>query len=386
MLTAKSIIKRSGKQDREYRVLLGLVEYYLNTGLPVGSNTLKEAGFGDLSSATIRNYFSSLEKDGFLIQQHASGGRIPTHLAYRTYANEYLDSSELLSADHGILKELRNQETREIASYLQKAAEALSATAQTAVFLSAPRFDHDFIVTLKVIPIDHERCLCVIVTDFGVIRTEILPVNVKLTAFLAKRIESYFHWRITSHDKPENLDPEEEKLAQKLYNELMMRYIVGYSHFIDVELYRTGLSRLLHYPEFRDTSALSNSLALFENAQKMRLLVKDCCKSRRLKCWIGDDLANYTSETPDCSVIAVPYFVNQNPAGAIGILGPTRIPYRQLFGQLKGFAESISEGLTRNLFKFKITFRQPQEKHEALEQQELGLLLLEDRRQTRRKY
>src|SRR4051812_45989677 len=84
-------IHRSAKNEREFRVLLGLVHYYLKTGKPVGSHALKEAGFGDLSSATIRNYFSQLEKEGYLIQQHSSGGRIPTDYAYRTYAQEYIN-------------------------------------------------------------------------------------------------------------------------------------------------------------------------------------------------------------------------------------------------------------------------------------------------------
>ena len=45
--------------------------------------------------------------------------------------------------------------------------------------------------------------------------------------------------------------------------------------------------------------------------------------------------------------------------GAFGILGPNRIPYRELFGLLKSAAEAISESLTRSMYKFKITFRQP---------------------------
>src|ERR1700733_15097168 len=132
--------KRPGKQDRERKVLLGLIEYYLKTNKPVGSHTLKEAGFEDLSSATIRNYFAHLEEEGYLSQQHSSGGRIPTHKAYRLYANEYVES-ETLPPDDPLFRNLRNAETHEIAAYLQKAAETLSTLSNTAVFLSSPRFD-----------------------------------------------------------------------------------------------------------------------------------------------------------------------------------------------------------------------------------------------------
>lgn len=351
-------IKRAGKQDRERRVLLGLVDYYIKTGRPVGSNTLKEAGFGDLSSATIRNYFAHLENEGYLSQLHSSGGRVPTSLAYRTYAQAY--ASEL-STDHiAAFDEIRDFDSREVAAFLQKGAEKLSQATHSAVFLSAPRFDHDFIVEIKLISIDIQRCLCVIITDFGVIQTEILHLPSKLSSFAIKRIESYFQWRLTGLHLPENLIPEEEEIARTFYNELMLRYIVGYSNFIDEEIYRTGFSYLLSYSEFQDASILASSLSLFENAHSMRLLLRESTSFDQLKFWIGDDLTAYTSQTPQCAVIAIPYHIHQKPVGAVGLLCPTRVPYRTLFSTLRLFSESISEALTRNLYKFKINFRQPE--------------------------
>lgn len=353
--------KRTGKQEREFKVLIGLVDYYIKTGKPVGSNTLKEAGFDNLSSATIRNYFAILEEEGYLIQQHTSGGRIPTNRAYKAYAQECIEQKSDTLKDNEQIKALRQSETKEIAAYLLNAAELLSNLTNTAVFLSAPRFDHDYVIDLKLVAIDSSRCLCVIVTDFGVVQTEILYIDKKLSSFSAKRVEAYFHWRLTGRDKPENLSKEEEKLAQTFYNELMVRYIVGYSNFTDEEVHRTGFSKLLTYPDFHEPSVLSPSLSLFENVHSMRLLLKECSKSDQLKVWIGEDLAPYSSTIPECSVIAVPYAINQQSVGAIGILGPVRMPYGQLFPLLQAFADAISEALTRNIYKYKISFRQPQQ-------------------------
>lgn len=353
------VVKRSKKDAREHKVLLGLVDQFLQTGKPVGSNSLKDAGFGDLSSATIRNYFAHLEEEGYLTQQHSSGGRIPTNKAYRVYANEYSACNEISEDHKEILDKLRKNETREIAAYLQEAAETLSNLTHAAIFLSAPRFDHDYIIEIKVVAIDHNRCLCVIITDFGIVRTEILRTDYKLSAFAVKRIEAYFHWRLTGLDKPEHFEKEEEILAQKFYNELMVRYIVGYSTFVDEELYRTGFSRLLAYPDFHDSTALIDGLALFENCHRLRLLVKECSKAQELKFWIGDDLAPYSNPNPICSVITIPYQINQKIVGVVGLLGPVRMPYKQLFGLMRSFSNSISEALTRNVYKYKITFRQP---------------------------
>lgn len=377
-------IKRIGKQDRERKILLGLVEYYIQTGKPVGSNTLKEAGFGDLSSATIRNYFANLEEAGYLTQAHSSGGRIPTHLAYRIYAEHYFDQDpiEFKKEQFHSLSEF---DSREIARFLQEAAESLSQASRCAVFLSAPRFDHDFVVDVKLVSLDALRCLCVLITDFGVVQTEILRLPEKLSSFAVKRIETYFHWRLTGIGQPENLEPEEEVIGQAFYNELMLRYIVGYSNFVDEDIYRTGFSQLLNYSDFQDTRLLASGLSLFENTHSMRLLLKECAALNRLKFWIGDDLDHYISNS-NCSILVIPYYINHKPVGALGVLGPTRLPYRALFGMLRLFSECVSETLTRNIYKFKISFRQPETGKLYLQKEEYRLIgqsrliLLEDKR------
>ncbi len=224
--------------------------------------------------------------------------------------------------------------------------------------------------------IDHSRYLCVLITDFGEVFTEILQTPKRLVGLAAiKRIEEYFHWRLTNIDKPENLTKDEEETAQAFYNELMIRYIVSYSNFDSEGMYRTGFSRLLAFPEFQDASLLARSLDLFENTHGMRLLLKECAKHDKLMFWIGDDLAAYSPDpNPNCSVLAIPYRVNKQPVGAIGMLGPVRIPYRQLFSIMQSFAESISEALTNSLYKFKINMRQPKTKKIDFDKTDLRLI------------
>ncbi len=365
---------RPAKDQRERLVLLGLVELYLQSGKPIGSNTLRENGFDHLSSATIRNYFTKLEETGFLKQQHSSGGRIPTQMAYKLYADT------LLVSEQKDVKELRSKllkETREIALYLQSTAEILSEASKCTVFLSAPRFDHDLILDIKLTGIDQNRCLCILITDFGLVHTELLYVDKKLSSFTLKRIESYFHFRLKGFDKP-TLSPEEEILATKLYGELMLRHIVGYTNFSSEDIYKTGFSTLLNYPDFNDASSLAQGLALFENPTHLRSFLQQACTENRLSCWIGEDLLPASG----CTIIAIPYRINQTTVGAIGILGPSRVPYRKLFEILKTASDAVSETLTRSIYKFKISFRTPDVTNLTLTQHHSSLLqcpLLEDK-------
>ncbi len=350
---------RSIKEARLYKVLLGLVEYYIKTGKAVGSHTLKDEGFHQLSSATLRNYFAQLEQEGFLHQLHASGGRIPTDKAYRFYAQEILASGELPKAAGVKLASPEESQTREIARYLQEMAELLSRYTSTAVFLSAPRFDHDYIIDIKVVMLDPHRCLCVLITDFGIIQTAILHSDAKLSSFSAKRLEGYFLWRLSGRDKPANMEKHEEKLAQEFFNEVMVRYVVRYSNFADEDIYRTGFSKLLSYPEFDNVQTLATGLALFESIHGMRLLLRDCTSHNQLKFWIGEDLEPFTQAPAMAAVLAIPYYIHQTATGAIGLLGPTRIPYDKLFAALQRFSQDISDTLTQSVYKFKISVRQP---------------------------
>lgn len=351
-------LRRGKKSDREHRVLIGLIDLFLATGKAVGSNTLREHGFDDLSSATIRNYCARLEQEGYLSQAHTSGGRVPTPLGYQLYADEFASNAQCDPESEQKLSLLRH-ETKEIASYLEQASEALSEATGYAVFLSSPRFDHDLVLDVKLVGLDQRRILCVMLTDFGSVLTEVLHVDKKISSFVLKRLEAYFSWRITGLEMSEPLDDEDKVLGQRLYNEVMARYITHYSSFSRKDLFRTGFSRLLAYTEFKSAAALANGLAVFENRERMHRMLQECEEKDGLHYWIGNQLAPYIPSAAHCSVVGIPYYVNGAPVGAVAVLGPTRLAYRKVFGILGYFSETISDALSKSLYKFRIQYRQP---------------------------
>lgn len=373
-------LKRVKKQDRELRVLFGLIELYIEMGKPVGSHTLLEHGFSDLSSATIRNYCAKLEELGLLTQQHSSGGRIPTDAAFRLYAKENFEASAIDNETEQKLHILHGKETKEPAFFLNQATELLSQITNLVAFVSSPRFDHDFILDIKLVAIDARRCLVVLVTNFGLVQTETLYTAKKLSAFSLKRLENYFLARL--HGKVEmipTLDKMESELAEYFYHEVMVRYIVGQANFTEQDITQSGFSKLLSYPELGDPSVLAASLSLFENRRGLANLLADTMKGSDLSIRIGNDLENYTHCITSTSVITIPYYLNRSVAGAVGVLGPTRVPYKKLIAILKVFSSYISDSLTGSLYKFKLHYRKPQAGRAAYLEQE-DRLLLEDKR------
>ena len=85
----------SAANDRRQRVLRAIVADYIARQEPVGSKMLVERHGLKVSSATIRNDMSVLEREGYITQTHASSGRIPTEAGYRAFVDALHDVKPL---------------------------------------------------------------------------------------------------------------------------------------------------------------------------------------------------------------------------------------------------------------------------------------------------
>lgn len=80
------------RMNKKRQVLLErVIEEYLRSGQPIGSQFLKISTNIKMSPATIRNHFKAMMEDGLLFQPHISSGRIPTSYAFKTYWRKRLE-------------------------------------------------------------------------------------------------------------------------------------------------------------------------------------------------------------------------------------------------------------------------------------------------------
>lgn len=80
---------------RQRELLKAIVEVYVKSGEPVGSENIEKAYRLGVSPATIRNEMVRLTEQGYLKQPHTSAGRIPTSMGYRMYISELMKEKEL---------------------------------------------------------------------------------------------------------------------------------------------------------------------------------------------------------------------------------------------------------------------------------------------------
>jgi len=81
--------ERENLDDRKASILRAIVEEYVETAQPVGSATIARSRDLGVSSATVRNDMTVLEREGYLVQPHTSAGRIPTDLGYRFFVDHF---------------------------------------------------------------------------------------------------------------------------------------------------------------------------------------------------------------------------------------------------------------------------------------------------------
>ncbi len=93
---------------RQAKLLMAIIDEFIQTAIPVGSKQIIEQGRFPLSGATIRNEMRVLGEEGFIEQPHISAGRIPTAKGYRIYVKEYMEPTnqeKKVRARFDILKE-----------------------------------------------------------------------------------------------------------------------------------------------------------------------------------------------------------------------------------------------------------------------------------------
>lgn len=78
-------------QERQRNILEKGIEDFINTGEPITSQRLYERFDFGVKTAMLRRELHDLSNEGYLYQEHPSGGRFPTNKAYRIFINGLLE-------------------------------------------------------------------------------------------------------------------------------------------------------------------------------------------------------------------------------------------------------------------------------------------------------
>lgn len=119
--------------QRQVELLRSLIEEYIETAEPVGSETLEKKHNLGASPATIRNEMVRLTQLGYLKKPHTSSGRVPSPEGMKFYVKQLMKEKELSVAEEVAMKEkvwdYRDKTTRFLKELTKSLAEKTKALA-----------------------------------------------------------------------------------------------------------------------------------------------------------------------------------------------------------------------------------------------------------------
>ena len=330
-------------------LLKTLIERYIAEGQPVGSRTLaKQAGL-DLSPATVRNVMADLEELGLVRSPHTSAGRVPTQLGYRLFVDSLLtvrsqEDGEWQHLAHDLSADHQPERLLESASLL------LSQVTHMTGMVRVPRREQSSFRHLEFLSLSPKRLLAILVTQDGRVHNRIVQPDRDYSPAELTQAGNYFNETYAGMQLNDvkvglrdSLKRDGEDMQRVVRAAMAMaNEVVGGDEPDEVVV--SGESNLFSMPDL-DTSRLRQLLETFNTKRDLLQLLDQSMRAGGVHIFIGSESGYEALET--CSVVAAPYQVNGRIVGTLGVIGPTRMPYRQVISIVDMTARLLSGALSQ---------------------------------------
>ncbi|MEH2381925.1 MAG: heat-inducible transcriptional repressor HrcA [Nostoc sp.] len=366
--------------NRQQHILWATVRHYIATAEPVGSKALVDEYDLGVSSATIRNVMSVLEKSGLLYQPHASAGRIPSDSGYRIYVDQLITPSlrsrsvsqtdatrtETLGREVEVeLQKLLHWEDRSLETLLQGAAQILATLSGCISLITMPQTTTAIVRHLQLVQIEAGRIMLIVVTDGYETHSKLMdlsPIPEEtqrepevidrelqiVSNFLNSHLRGRSLLELANLDWTE-LDQEFQRYGEFLKNsvtELTRRTLAPTATQIMVR----GVSEVLRQPEFSQLQQVQTIIHLLEEEQDQlwRLIFEEPESEDvgKPKVTVRIGAENPLEPIRTCTLISSTYRRGSIPVGSVGVLGPTRLDYESAIAVVASAADYLSEAFS----------------------------------------
>lgn len=329
---------------RQEVILRLIIEEYIKTAEPIGSRTLSK--ILEFSPATIRNEMADLEDLGYIEKTHTSSGRVPSDKGYHYYIETILQDGESYSQSFSAIDELFDNESIKREEAIKQAMNLLSQLTNYTTIALGPSAYGSKVKKVELVPLTEQTCILLVVTNQGHVESKqiIVPENTSLDDM--KRVIEVLNDIL--YDCPIN------QVSEKLHYEINVKkiediisynqtiidsFLEAFTKFTQSKYYLSGKNKVLYQPEFSDLQRVRELLTFFEQNDIFRLVENTETQGMNVK--IGKE--NQITAMRDCTVITVPYELNDDESGTIAIVGPTRMEYQKVIPLVKYLASHMSK-------------------------------------------
>ncbi|AIO18993.1 Heat-inducible transcription repressor HrcA [Candidatus Izimaplasma bacterium HR1] len=329
---------------RQEVILRLIIEEYIKTAEPIGSRTLSK--ILEISSATIRNEMADLEELGYIEKTHTSSGRVPSDKGYHYYIETILQDGESFTQSFNAIDELFDNTNIKREEAIKQAMNLLSQLTNYTTIALGPSAYGSKVKKVELVPLSEDTCILLVITNQGHVESKQIIVPENTTLDDMKRVIEVLNDIL--YDCPINQVSEKlhyEMNAKKIedilsYNQTIIdSFLEAFTKFTQSKFYLSGKNKVLYQPEFSDLTRVRELLTFFEQNDIFRLV--ENTKNEEMSVRIGKE--NQITAMRDCTVITVPYDLNDEESGTIAIVGPTRMEYQKVIPLVKYLASHMSK-------------------------------------------
>lgn len=332
--------------ERKEKILDAIIRNYLETGEPVGSRTISKYTDLNLSSATIRNEMADLEELGYIIQPHTSAGRIPSDKGYRFYVDHLMQEKDREVTE---MKEFVIEKTEKMEQVLKQVAKLLANNTNYATLVSAPAYNTNKIKFIQLSHVDDEHILAVIVMNNNMVKNQMIDVESSLDNETLLKLNLLLNSALNGLSIQEiNLGTiaklkEQAGSHSTIVGEVLDALANALNENEDLQIYTSGATNILKYPELSGSESATNLLSAFEEKEELLSLVTESLADQEsetgIQVYIGNEAPIQTMK--DCSVVTATYDLGEGVKGTIGIVGPKRMDYENVMDNLKNLKSQL---------------------------------------------
>jgi heat-inducible transcriptional repressor len=341
---------------RSQAILRAVIEEYVTTAQPVGSQALVERYGLGVSSATVRSILAELEAAGLLTHPHTSAGRMPTDAGYRFYVESIADTVPLPAVEQLMIRHQFGQVEFASEHWFRLAATTLAGLTRSAGLATPAKPDVAHIRRVDLVAVNDRMASLILVLREGGIKQAVIGLdqaegvdqstlnrvagllNERFTDATASRAEAILA-RLIDEDPIQHL--------ARHVGERIVRIVRDYDAASVEEVFSDGLLNVMEAPEFAQSDKLRQVFAALENRVYLGELVGSVAGSGSIHILIGAE--NPRAEMHDVSLVLAPYGRPGQAIGVVGVLGPTRMSYSQAIGTVR-FVSGLMNELVDHLY------------------------------------
>ena len=337
--------------ERSETLLRLLIARFIEQGIPIGSRTLSHEPDLSLSAATIRNVMADLEELGLIKSPHTSAGRVPTALGYRLFIDSLLTVRPLRASKELEIKYRLNEET-DAKELMTAASNLLSEVTQFAGIVFLPDSASSKFRQIEFVSLSSTRILVILVTEDGTVQNRVINNKRDYSPSELKEAAQYFNE--TYRGRPlatvkETLVREMQRDHKKIDSLMQTAITVANKVFerddrFDDDVVLSGEANLLNVPDFAAVEKIRKIFDTFKKRHSLLDLLDQSVRARGVSIFIGSE-SGYDG-LDDCSVVVAPYEVEGQSLGALGVIGPTRMPYDRVIPVVDVTAKMLGNALT----------------------------------------